>query len=121
MKIRFEGLRINREKQVAFLQVGAIGEMDLDNASRDLGLNRNDFARDGLADCVEVGGDVLRNCRGSRKSRNRAPRLVGKTGGKLGTVKIMELGGRPLKGSESRIHTNWLMRDRKQHPSWPDA
>ena len=62
--------RIDREEQVAGLQVRAVGEMNLRDAAGHLRLDGDHLARHGLADAVEVHGHVLRDrCDDGYRSR----------------------------------------------------
>ena len=59
----FKRPRVDREKQLAFLYVRAVGEMKLHDPARYLGLDRDGLARDDFAERVEIARDVLRQRR----------------------------------------------------------
>src|SRR5262249_54175160 len=71
-EIRFKRARINREEQLALLHVCAIGEMNSRNATGNLGLDRDDFARTSLSDGIQMSWHVLTGRRryfdGSRRT-----------------------------------------------------
>jgi hypothetical protein len=65
VELRLVDARVDRVEEVALLDVGAVLEVDLGDAPRDLGLDRNGLARDALADLVEIERD-----RGLRRERD---------------------------------------------------
>src|SRR5439155_1401541 len=64
--------RVDGKEHLADFQVGAVSEMNLDDTSGNLRLDRNHFAGDKLADGVEIHGNILSD-RGSDGYRRRRP------------------------------------------------
>src|SRR5262245_43304965 len=50
---------IDGEERIAFLYVGAVGEVDIQNSPGDLGPNLDHFTRDTLADLIQINRHVL--------------------------------------------------------------
>ena len=71
-QIRFKRTRVDREEQLTFLHVRAVGEMNLQDASGNLRLNRHHFARDGFPDRVNIVRHILHD-RFSHRYRRRRP------------------------------------------------
>ena len=69
---RLDRARVDREQEIALLHVGAVGEVDLDDPARDLGLERHDLVRHAPAHGVDVERRVAHDRRGHRHGRRRA-------------------------------------------------
>ena len=70
--IRFEGTRVDREQQIALPDVRTVSEVNLKNAAGDLRLDGNNFARDRLADRVDIIRHVLHYGFGNSDRRRRS-------------------------------------------------
>ena len=55
----FEGSRINRKEKVAFSYIGAVREMNCNDASGNLGLNGYSFPGHGFANRIQISGHIL--------------------------------------------------------------
>ena len=68
---RLDRARVDHEQEVTLLEVGAVGDVDLDDPARDLRLDGDDLVRHALAHRVDVQGRVARDGRRHRHRRGR--------------------------------------------------
>ena len=72
IELRLVGTRVDREEQIALLDVGPVGEMDLGDLPGDLRLDRHHFACHALANLIDIDGHVALLGREDRDGRWRS-------------------------------------------------